>query len=181
MNELIRCGWSKVKGQGHIGLSSVTFSGSPYFRNAWRESQYRRVFFRDGTMEHELDRRFGHRTILVKKDLNRKVKVSIYQSNPHLWSRAVGSDPNYKMVDTSGRNECPPYGGCARIRATTPLVVLAFDPDLSWTPPFGGSLETLGQTQNPLRGLYISSGLGMPRDNLEDVWNTRMPPRLDPG
>lgn len=45
MNELIRCGWSKVKGQGHIGLSSVTFSGSPYFRNAWRESQYHRVFF----------------------------------------------------------------------------------------------------------------------------------------
>lgn len=72
-------------------------------------------------MEHELDRRFGHRTILVKKDLNRKVKVSIYQSNPHLWSRAVGSDPKNKMVDTSGRNECPPYGGCARIRATAPL------------------------------------------------------------
>lgn len=29
--------------------------------------------------------RVGHRTIVVKTELNRKVKLSVYQSGPHLW------------------------------------------------------------------------------------------------
>ena len=36
-------------------------------------------------------------------------------------SSPVGTDPENKMVDTSGRNECPPYGGWAQIRSTASL------------------------------------------------------------
>jgi len=33
------------------------------------------------------------------------------RSNPHLWSRALGSDRKNEIADTSGRNEFPPQGG----------------------------------------------------------------------
>ena len=49
-------------------------------------------------------------------------------------------------------------------------MVRAFDQDATRAPPFGGFPgtsdweETPRQTQNPLERLYISSGLGTPRD-----------------
>ncbi len=64
-------------------------------------------------------------------------------------------------------------------------MVQASGQDVSWAPSFGGFLgtsnwqETSGQTQNKLEGLHISSGLGTPPEELEnvagerrDVWNT---------
>ncbi|KAI3376265.1 hypothetical protein L3Q82_016773 [Scortum barcoo] len=53
----------------------------------------------EGKMEREIDRRIGaasavmrsvYRTVVVKKELSRKAKLSIYRSiyasHPHLWS-----------------------------------------------------------------------------------------------
>lgn len=65
----------------------------------------------------------------------------------------------------------------AQFKVTGPLcqkepveVAQAPDHDASRLPPFGGfpsmynKRETLGKTQNSLKGLHISSGLGMPQN-----------------
>ncbi|KAI3367862.1 hypothetical protein L3Q82_026695 [Scortum barcoo] len=57
------------------------------------------LFTSEGKMEREIDRRIGaasavmrsvYRTVVVKKELSRKAKLSIYRSiyasHPHLWS-----------------------------------------------------------------------------------------------
>ncbi|KAI3370712.1 hypothetical protein L3Q82_007269 [Scortum barcoo] len=79
-------------------------------------------------MEREIDRRIGaasavmrsvYRTVVVvKKELSRKAKLSIYRSIyvPHLtyghelW---VMTERTRSPMDTSGRNEFPPQGGWA--------------------------------------------------------------------
>ena len=63
------------------------------------------LFTSEGRVEGEINRRIGvasaamqakHWTVLVKN-----LPVSL-RSNPHLWSRALGSDRKNKIVDTSG-------------------------------------------------------------------------------
>ncbi|KAI3364615.1 hypothetical protein L3Q82_011394 [Scortum barcoo] len=86
------------------------------------------LFTSEGKMEREIDRRIGaasavmrsvYRTVVVKKELSRKAKLSIYRSiyvptltyGHELW---VMTDRKDKIMDTSGRrNEFPPQGGWA--------------------------------------------------------------------
>ncbi|KAK3556168.1 hypothetical protein QTP70_005570 [Hemibagrus guttatus] len=65
------------------------------------------LFTSEGKMDREIDRRIGaaaavmrsmYRSVVVKKELSRKAKLSIYQS----------IDRKGKIPDTSGRNELPP-------------------------------------------------------------------------
>ncbi|KAI3373297.1 hypothetical protein L3Q82_006596 [Scortum barcoo] len=79
-------------------------------------------------MEREIDRRIGAasavmrsvcRTVVVKKELSRKAKLSIYRSiyvtfppSPHRYGHElwVMTERKDKIADTSGRNEFPPQG-----------------------------------------------------------------------
>ncbi|KAI3367177.1 hypothetical protein L3Q82_008232 [Scortum barcoo] len=84
------------------------------------------LFTSEGKIEREIDRRIGaasavmrsvYRTVVVKKELSRKAKLSIYRSiyaptltyGHELW---VMTEKD-KIADTSGRNEFPPQGGWA--------------------------------------------------------------------
>ncbi|KAI3362708.1 hypothetical protein L3Q82_001775 [Scortum barcoo] len=77
-------------------------------------------------MEREIDRRIGaasavmrsvYRTVVVKKELSRKAKLSIYRSiyvptltyGHELWVMTERT----RSADTSGRNEFPPLGWLA--------------------------------------------------------------------
>ncbi|KAI3371780.1 hypothetical protein L3Q82_024339 [Scortum barcoo] len=85
------------------------------------------LFTSEGKMEREIDRRIGaasavmrsvYRTVVVKKELSRKAKLSIYRSiyaptltyGHELW---VMTERTKIIADTSGRNEFPPQGGWA--------------------------------------------------------------------
>ncbi|KAI3358431.1 hypothetical protein L3Q82_014864 [Scortum barcoo] len=82
------------------------------------------LFTSEGKMEREIDRRIGaasavmrsvYRTVVVKKELSRKAKLSIYRSiyvptltyGHELWVMTERT----RSLDTSGRNEFPPQGG----------------------------------------------------------------------
>ncbi|KAI3355076.1 hypothetical protein L3Q82_017954 [Scortum barcoo] len=84
------------------------------------------LFTSEGKMEREIDRRIGaasavmrsvYRTVVVKKELSRKAKLSIYRSiyvptltyGHELWVMTERT----RSADTSGRNEFPPQGGWA--------------------------------------------------------------------
>ncbi|KAI3363640.1 hypothetical protein L3Q82_001272 [Scortum barcoo] len=84
------------------------------------------LFTSEGKMEREIDRRIGaasavmrsvYRTVVVKKELSRKAKLSIYRSiyaptltyGHELWVMTERT----RSLDTSGRNEFPPQGGWA--------------------------------------------------------------------
>ncbi|KAK3548817.1 hypothetical protein QTP70_020700, partial [Hemibagrus guttatus] len=79
------------------------------------------LFTSEGRMDREIDRRIGaaaavmrsmYRSVVVKKELSRKAKLSIYQSiyvptltyGHELWVMTRKD----KIPDTSGRNELPP-------------------------------------------------------------------------
>ncbi|KAI3369611.1 hypothetical protein L3Q82_025321 [Scortum barcoo] len=93
-----------------------------------------------------------YRTVVVKKELSRKAKLSIYRSiyvptltyGHELWVMTERT----RSADTSGRNEFPPQGGWA-----LPL-------EIGRVPPGGGP----GKTQDTLERLCLSAGLGTPRD-----------------
>ncbi|KAK3567028.1 hypothetical protein QTP86_008979 [Hemibagrus guttatus] len=78
------------------------------------------LFTSEGRMDHEIDRRIGaaaavmwsmYQSVVVKKELSRKAKLSIYQSiyvptltyGHELWVMTQKG----KILDTSGRNELP--------------------------------------------------------------------------
>ncbi|KAK3552087.1 hypothetical protein QTP70_034035 [Hemibagrus guttatus] len=74
------------------------------------------LFTSEGRMDREIDRRIGaaaavmrsvYRSVVVKKELSWKAKLSIYQSiyTPTL---TYGHDRKGKIPNTSGRNELPP-------------------------------------------------------------------------
>ncbi|KAI3364208.1 hypothetical protein L3Q82_010807 [Scortum barcoo] len=84
------------------------------------------LFTSEGKMEREIDRRIGaasavmrsvYWTVVVKKELSRKAKLSIYRSiyvptltyGHELWVMTERT----RSADTSGRNEFPPQGGWA--------------------------------------------------------------------
>ncbi|KAI3356938.1 hypothetical protein L3Q82_003580 [Scortum barcoo] len=86
------------------------------------------LFTSEGKMEREIDRRIGaasavmrsvYRTVVVKKELSRKAKLSIYRSiyvptltyGHELW--VMTERTRSRIADTSGRNEFPPQGGWA--------------------------------------------------------------------
>ncbi|KAI3352448.1 hypothetical protein L3Q82_005402 [Scortum barcoo] len=87
------------------------------------------LFTSEGKMEREIDRRIGaasaavmrsvYRTVVVKKELSRKAKLSIYRSiyvptltyGHELW--VMTERTRSQIADTSGRNEFPPQGGWA--------------------------------------------------------------------
>ncbi|KAI3373890.1 hypothetical protein L3Q82_022459 [Scortum barcoo] len=83
------------------------------------------LFTSEGKMEREIDRRIGaasavmrsvYRTVVVKKELSRKAKLSDLPVNlrshltygHELW---VMTERTRSRMDTSGRNEFPPQGG----------------------------------------------------------------------
>ncbi len=75
------------------------------------------LFTSEGRMEREIDRRIGavmrsmYRSVVVKKELSRKAKLSIYRSIyvPTLtYVMSFGSWPKDKIPDTGGRNELSP-------------------------------------------------------------------------
>jgi len=83
-----------------------------------KEFKYLGVLFTsEGKMEKEINRRTGaaaaveqalHRTVLVKRELSQKTKLSIYWSvyfsNPHLWSQTLGHDRKNRGANTSSQN-----------------------------------------------------------------------------
>uniref|UniRef100_A0A669BS49 Reverse transcriptase domain-containing protein n=1 Tax=Oreochromis niloticus TaxID=8128 RepID=A0A669BS49_ORENI len=82
------------------------------------------LFTSDGRREPEIDRWIGaaaaamrtlYQSVVVKRELNIKAKLSIYRSiyvpTLNLWSRAVGSDRKNEIADTSGGNGIPLKGG----------------------------------------------------------------------
>ncbi|KAK3521856.1 hypothetical protein QTP70_018587 [Hemibagrus guttatus] len=79
------------------------------------------LFTSEGRMDREIDRRIGaaaavmrsmYRSVVVKKELTRKAKLSIYQSiytsTLTYGHELCGHDRKGKIPDTSGRNELPP-------------------------------------------------------------------------
>ena len=72
------------------------------------EFKYLRVLFtNDGRREWEIDRLVQRLlSVVMKGELSQKVKALFLLvdlcSNPHLWSRTVGSDQKNKIADTSG-------------------------------------------------------------------------------
>ncbi|KAK5601522.1 hypothetical protein CRENBAI_024564 [Crenichthys baileyi] len=94
------------------------------------------------------------RSPVVKRELSRKAKLSIYLSR---WGEELG------------------HSGRARSRAAAPPhreepveVARASIPDASWTPSSGGvpgtshREEAQGTAQDTLEGLCLSAGLGTP-------------------
>ena len=78
-----------------------------------------------GKMEREIDRRIWaasavmrtlRQSVVVKRELSQKAKLSIYRSIyiPTLWPGGVGRDRKNKITNTSGRNELPSQGGWAQ-------------------------------------------------------------------
>ena len=82
------------------------------------------TFTSEGRMEHENDRRIGaaaavmqslYRSVVVKKELSRKAKLSIYRLIyvPTLTYGHELRDRKNKIPDTSSQNEFPQQGGGA--------------------------------------------------------------------
>ena len=154
----------------------------------------------EGKIEREMDRRIGaasavmralYRSVVVKKELSRKAKLSIYRSiyvptltyGHELWvvtertrlriqaakmsflRRVAGLSLRDKVRSSDIRREL----GVELLRVERSQL-RGFGQDATRAPPFGGFPGTSDweeiprQTQNPLEGLYISSGLGTPRD-----------------
>ncbi|KAK3548334.1 hypothetical protein QTP70_010189 [Hemibagrus guttatus] len=72
------------------------------------------LFTSEGRMDREIDRRIGaaaavmrsmYRSVVVKKELSRKAKLSIYQS---IYAPTLTYGHELWVPDTSGRNELPP-------------------------------------------------------------------------
>jgi len=92
-----------------------------------KEFKYLGVLFTsEGKMEREMDRRIGaassvmralYRSVVVKRELSRKVKLSIYRSIyiPTLtYGHELWVVTKRMIADKSGRNEFPPQGGWAQ-------------------------------------------------------------------
>ncbi|KAK3515853.1 hypothetical protein QTP70_034764, partial [Hemibagrus guttatus] len=167
------------------------------------EFKYLRVLFTsEGRMDCEIDRRIDaaaavmqsmYQSVVVKKELSRKVKLSIYQSiyvptltyGHELWvmtervrSRIQAAEMSFlrKVAGRSlrGKELCHPGG--VRSRAAAPLhgkgaveVAQASVSDASRMSPWRGVLgmphreEAPGKTQYMLERLCLSAGLGTPR------------------
>ncbi|KAI3356023.1 hypothetical protein L3Q82_017295 [Scortum barcoo] len=147
-------------------------------------------------MEREIDRRIGaasavmrrsvYRTVVVKKELSRKAKLSIYRSIyvPTLTYGWLGSLRD--RVRSSG------HSGGARSRAAAPShreesaeVAWASVSDAPWTPPrevfqaCPTGRRPRGKTQDTLEKLCLSAGLGTPRESPRKSWRKCLGQSMD--
>ncbi|KAK3518109.1 hypothetical protein QTP70_033327 [Hemibagrus guttatus] len=145
------------------------------------EFKYLRVLFTsEGRMDHEIDRRISaaaavmqsmYWPVVVKMELSRKGKLSIYQSIyiPTLtygW-RGTPLEIGKELCHLGGahsRAAAPPH------REGLVEVARASVADASWTSPWGGvpgmphQQETPGKTQDTLERLCLSADLGTPQN-----------------
>ncbi|KAI3375876.1 hypothetical protein L3Q82_003763 [Scortum barcoo] len=122
------------------------------------------LFTSEGKMEREIDRRIGlvqrpavmrsvYRTVVVKKELSRKAKLSIYRSiyvptltyGHELWVMTERT----RSADTSGRNEFPPCRVAGRSLR-----------DRGGVPGMSHREEASGKTQDTLERLCLSDWPG---------------------
>jgi len=89
-----------------------------------KELKYLRVLLMsEGKMEREMDRRIGAASgknagaVQIRcgeegaEPEGEALDLPVHlRSNPDLWSRALGSDQNKEITDTSGQNEFPQCG-----------------------------------------------------------------------
>ncbi|KAK3564604.1 hypothetical protein QTP86_023765, partial [Hemibagrus guttatus] len=159
------------------------------------------LFTSEGRMDHEIDRQIGavaavmrsmYRSVVVKKELSRKAKLSIYQSiyvptltyghelwvmneKVRSWIQAAEMSFLRRVAGRSLRDLELCHPGGARSRAAAPPhrkgaveVAWASVSDASGTSPWRGVLgmprreEAPGKTQDTLERLCLSAGLGTP-------------------
>ncbi|KAI3352628.1 hypothetical protein L3Q82_019215 [Scortum barcoo] len=167
-------------GQDFLGVASQGAGGSPVGGEVLpqvEEFKYLGVLFTsEGKIEREIDRRIGaasavmrsvYRTVVVKKELSRKAKLSIYRSiyvptltyGHELWvmtertrSRIQAAEMSFlhRVAGRSLRDRVRSFGhsGGARKRGV---------------PGMSHREEASGKTQDTLERLCLSAGLGTPR------------------
>uniref|UniRef100_A0AAV2JNG5 Reverse transcriptase domain-containing protein n=1 Tax=Knipowitschia caucasica TaxID=637954 RepID=A0AAV2JNG5_KNICA len=129
------------------------------------------LFTSEGRMEREIDRRIGaacavmrslYRTVVVKRELSRKAKLSIYRSI-FVPSLTYGHELWVMTERTRSRIQAVEMSFLRRVAGRS-----LRDRDASWTPSWGGvpgtshREEAPGKTQDTLERLCLSAGLGTP-------------------
>lgn len=105
----------------------------------------------------------------------------MYHSHPQIWSSWVSrvAEMSFfcRVTGFSLRNKVRSLDTWRELGIQSLLVLLGKEPvgvfrvsgyHASWAPSFGGFTKHI---QNTLEGLYISSGLGTPRDPSGGAWN----------
>ncbi|KAI3368473.1 hypothetical protein L3Q82_025489 [Scortum barcoo] len=147
------------------------------------------LFTSEGKMEREIDRRIGaasasyarsvYRTVVVKKELSRKAKLSIYHRSIYVPTLTYGHELWGGWVRSlRDRVRSSVTWEELRSRAAAPLHIersqLRWLGNQFWMPPgrLPGEVfqacpireEAPGKTQDTLEKLCLSAGLGTPRD-----------------
>ncbi|KAK3561638.1 hypothetical protein QTP86_011885 [Hemibagrus guttatus] len=164
------------------------------------------LFTSEGRMDREIDRRIGaaaavmrsmYRSVVVKKELSRKVKLSIYQSiyvptltyGHELWVMTERVRSRIQAAEMSFLRRVAGRSLSDRVRSSVTQEELGVEPlllhiergQLRWLghlfrmPPGRLPGEVFracptGKTQDTLERLYLSAGLGTPRGPSGKSW-----------